>query len=75
MRLARRYRAANPDAGGAAVIRTGHRDQFLRALAVELRQRPDRSFAQAVSDLQRRFLDRSNPCLLLCEADDVADVG
>ena len=58
----------------AVPIRTDHRDQFLRALANELMQRPDCDIAQAVHDLQRRYIDRSNPCLSH-EAADVANVG
>jgi hypothetical protein len=48
----------------AVPIRTDHRHQFLRALATELMQRPGCSIAQAVHDLQHRFLDLSNPCRL-----------
>jgi hypothetical protein len=46
----------------AVPIATCHRDQFLRALANQLIRHPDCPLPQAVHDLQRRFLDRSNPC-------------
>ena len=46
----------------AVPIRTDHRDRFLRDLSNELMSRPDCPIAQAVNDLQRRWLDRSNPC-------------